>query len=90
MLTITTICANNDWTLDVAFGDGTKRRFDLKPLLNSEAFAELRNLSLFKRVRNGGYFVEWENEADLSADTLYLQGTSIPQAVRELSNAQRS
>ena len=82
MLTITDICANDDWTLDVAFGDGTKRQFDLKPLLDCEAFAELRNLGMFKRVRNGGFFVEWENEADLSADTLYLQGTSIPKPMR--------
>ncbi|MBI5141704.1 MAG: DUF2442 domain-containing protein [Nitrospirae bacterium] len=75
--TITTICANDDWTLDVAFNDGAKRRFDAKPLLSLEAFKPLRNLKAFKAIRNGGYFVEWESEADLSADTLYLESTAM-------------
>lgn len=77
MRTITTISANDDWTLDVAFDDGAWRRFDVKPLLSCEAFEPLRNIKAFKALSNGGYFVEWENEADLSADTLYLEGTSI-------------
>ena len=77
MRTIITIHANDDWTLDVAFNDGAERRFDVKPLLTCEAFKSLHNLKAFKAIRNGGYFVEWESEADLSADTLYLEGISI-------------
>jgi len=77
MRTITTIRTNDDWTLDVAFADGAERRYDVKPLLDCEAFASLHNIGLFKAVRNGGYFVEWDNEADLSADTLYLEGSAI-------------
>ena len=77
MRTITTISANDDWTLDVSFNDGAQCRFDVKPLLACEAFKPLRNLNAFKAISNGSYFVEWENEADLSADTLYLEGTSI-------------
>jgi hypothetical protein len=74
---IAAIRANEDWTLDVSFNDGAERRYDVKPLLDCEAFAALRNVALFKAIRNGGYFVEWDNEADLSADTLYLEGTVI-------------
>ena len=77
MKKIAAICANNDWTLDVSFDDGAKRRFDVKPLLEFEAFASLNQLSAFKSARNGGYFVEWASEADLSADTLYLDGIPI-------------
>jgi hypothetical protein len=77
MRIISAISANNDWSLDVSFNDGARRRFDVKPLLDTEAFIELKNIGLFKRVHNGGYFVEWDNEADLSADTLYLEGKSI-------------
>ena len=76
MIIITSIRANDDWTLDVAFTDGAERRFDARPLLDCEAFMDLRNIGMFKRIRNCGYFVEWDNEADLSAETLYLQGTS--------------
>ena len=82
MQTITSITANDDWTLDVVFSDGAERRFDVKPLLNMEAFTSLRNIDMFKAIRNGGYFVEWENEVDLSADTLYLEGQNIKHYVR--------
>jgi hypothetical protein len=74
MRNIITVSANNDWTIDVAFDDGVERRFDVKPLLDCEAFEPLRNLNAFKSIRNCGYFVEWVNEVDLSADTLYLDG----------------
>ena len=77
MRTITAIRANDDWTLDVAFNDGAVRRYDVKPLLTCEAFKPLHNIMAFRAIKNGGYFVEWESEADLSADTLYLEGTSI-------------
>lgn len=77
MRTITCIRTNDDWTVDVSFADGAERRFDVKPLLDCEAFKELRDISLFRTIRNGGYFVKWDNEADLSADTLYLEGSSL-------------
>lgn len=76
MLTITQIVANKDWTLDVTFADGSRRIYDVKPLLESEAFEELNDIGLFLQIRNGGYFVEWPTGADLSADTLCLEGTA--------------
>lgn len=77
MRKIATVSANDDWTLDIGFEDGAQRRFDLKPLLSCEAFAALSDVAVFKSIRNGGYFVEWSNEADLSADTLYLEGEPV-------------
>jgi hypothetical protein len=77
MKTINSVHANDDWTLDVAFDDGVERRFDVKPLLKCEAFEPLRNIDTFKSIRNCGYFVEWLNEVDLSADALYLDGVPL-------------
>jgi hypothetical protein len=77
MKTISTLQANDDWTLDVAFTDGSKRKYDVKNLLECEAFTGLRDIALFKSVRNAGYFIEWANDTDLSADTLYLEGSTI-------------
>lgn len=74
MRTITEISAQDDWTLNILFDNGATRHFDVKPLLGCEAFTELRRIEIFKSVSNHGYFIEWPNEADLSADTLYLQG----------------
>ena len=74
MRTILNIEARDDWSLEILFADAERRIFDLKPLLECEAFAELKDLSMFLAVRNAGYFVEWPNGADLSADTLCLEG----------------
>ncbi len=64
------ITPNNDYTLQIVFADGVSGTFDVKPYLADEAFAELANLEEFIKIHNGGYFVEWECGADLSADTL--------------------
>lgn len=77
MRKIISIRANDNWTLDIGFDDGEERQYDVKPLLQCQAFAELADIKLFKKIHNGGYFIEWENEADLSADTLYIEGTPI-------------
>jgi hypothetical protein len=77
MRNIHTILVNDDWTLDLSFDDGAERRFDVKPFLDYEAFEPLRDINVFKSIRNCGYFVEWIHEVDLSADTLYLDGVSI-------------
>ena len=77
MLTIANLTARPDWTLEVAFTDGSRRTFDMKPLLSFEAFEELQDPALFRQVRNQGYFVEWPNGADLSADTLKLAGSEV-------------
>ncbi|GAM08439.1 hypothetical protein OR1_00711 [Geobacter sp. OR-1] len=77
MRKINAVRANDDWTLEIAFDDGAERRHDVKPLLGCEAFAGLKNIEIFRSIHNGGYFVEWDNEADLSADTLYIEGKVI-------------
>jgi hypothetical protein len=59
-----------NWTLYVVAEDGRVGSFDVGPYLEYEAFNELRDHNEFMKVSNGGYFVEWESGADLSADTI--------------------
>lgn len=59
-----------DWTLSVVADDGRQGRFDIRPYLQFEAFGALDDKETFARVMNGGYFVEWDCGADLSADTI--------------------
>ncbi len=59
-----------DWTFLVTASDGRIGQFDLRPYLQYEAFEELNDIAEFMKIRNGGYFVEWECGADLSADTI--------------------
>jgi hypothetical protein len=67
---ITDIAPQPDWVLAVCADDGRIGNFDVKPYLRFEAFAELKNIEEFRKISNGGYFVEWACGADLSADTI--------------------
>jgi hypothetical protein len=59
-----------NWILSVVADDGRTGQFDVSPYLKFEAFEDLRDPSEFMKVTNGGYFVEWDCGADLSADTI--------------------
>jgi Protein of unknown function (DUF2442) len=61
---------NQDYTLQVVSEDGSTGIFDVSPYLELEAFADLKNQEAFQKVMNGGYFIEWDCGADLSADTI--------------------
>jgi hypothetical protein len=60
----------SNWILSIVADDGRVGSFDVSPYLECEAFEALRNPSEFVKVSNGGYFVEWDCGADLSADTI--------------------
>jgi hypothetical protein len=59
-----------DLTLTIVADDGREGIFSIEPYLEYEAFVDLKNADEFMKVFNGGYFVEWECGADLSADTI--------------------
>ncbi|MBM3335675.1 DUF2442 domain-containing protein, partial [Candidatus Sumerlaeota bacterium] len=59
-----------NWVLSVVSDDGRVGYFDVSPYLSDEAFEPLRDHAEFMKVSNGGYFVEWDCGADLSADTI--------------------
>jgi hypothetical protein len=59
-----------NWILSIIAEDSRVGDFDVAPYLEFEAFAELKNAEEFKKILNGGYFIEWACGADLSADTI--------------------
>lgn len=59
-----------NWVLSIVAEDGRVGTFDVSPYLEDEAFANLRDPDEFMKVSNGGYFIEWDCGADLSADTI--------------------
>ncbi|MDF0673161.1 MAG: DUF2442 domain-containing protein [Nitrospira sp.] len=67
---ITELQAKPNWVLSIVADDGHVGRFDVIPYLRYEAFEALRDQNEFVKVANGGYFVEWDGGADLSADTI--------------------
>lgn len=69
-MNISEIIAKDNYTLYIKAEDGKTGLFDVKPYLESEAFAPLKDKAEFERIRNGKYFIEWDCGADLSADTI--------------------
>ena len=61
---------NSDKTLQITLENGNTGIFDVNPYLELEAFIDLKKQEAFQKVINGGYFVEWDCGADLSADTI--------------------
>ncbi len=59
-----------NYILQIVTEDGNAGIFDVSPYLELEAFAALKNQDAFQRITNGGYFIEWDCGADLSADTI--------------------
>jgi len=64
------LCPQPNWILSIVAEDGRVGSFDVSPYLEYEAFRPLRDPNEFMKASNGGYFVEWECGADLSADTI--------------------
>ena len=67
---IAEISPQPNWVLTVVADDGRIGKFDVSPYLKYEAFEALKDHTEFLKVFNGGYFVEWDCGADLSADTI--------------------
>ncbi len=67
---ITEVKPNKNYTLQIVSEDGDMGIFDVRPYLEFEAFSDLKDQKAFQRIMNGGYFVEWDCGADLSADTI--------------------
>ena len=67
---ITKILPKSNWVLTIIADDGRIGDFDVSPYLEYEAFDSLKDQTEFLKVLNGGYFVEWDCGADLSADTI--------------------
>ncbi len=67
------IVPKDDYLLYIITDEGKAGLFDVKPYLDSEVFAPLKDRAEFERVYNGQYFVEWGCGADLSADTIQMR-----------------
>jgi len=74
---VVAVRANDDFSLDLKFDDGSKRRFDVKPYLEYGIFKELKDKNYFKRVKVAFGTVQWPNEQDISPETLYIESRVI-------------
>jgi hypothetical protein len=70
--------------LSIVAEDGRVGQFDVRPYLADKAFEDLRCASEFEKVFNGGYFVEWDCGADLSADTIEARWQVVDNSAAQL------
>lgn len=71
---VTHVEAQDNFTLNVTFRTGERRRFDVTPYLDRGVFRQLKSRSRFRAARVVAGSVEWPGEIDLSYDTLYVEG----------------
>jgi hypothetical protein len=69
-MNIAQITPKDNYILHIITEDGKAGIFDVKPYLDSEAFAPLKDKSEFERIYNCKYFIAWDCGADLSVDTI--------------------
>lgn len=77
---VVAIRANDDFSLDLKFNDGSVRRFDVKPYLEYDVFKELKDKAYFKQVKIAFGTAQWPHEQDISPETLYLESAGIEAA----------
>lgn len=80
------VTANEDFSLDLKFNDGSVKRFDAKPYLDYQLFRELKDLNYFKQVRLAFGTVQWPHEQDISPETLYLESVAVPVSTTDHRN----
>ena len=74
---VTAVKANDDFSLDLRFSDGSVKRFDTSLYLDYEVFRELKDLNYFRKVDLAFGTVRWPHEQDISPETLYLEGRPV-------------
>jgi hypothetical protein len=77
MKKIIEVHAKENYELIVDFETGEKKSCNILQFLDKGDFQELKDMEIFKQVKNLIYSVEWPNEVDLSSDTLDAIGMRI-------------
>ena len=83
MKKVVAVRANEDFTLDLQFNDGSLRRCDAKPYLDYGVFSELKDVRYFQQVRIAFGTAQWPHEQDISPDTLYLESVPLNETNRD-------
>ncbi len=74
LLSVTDVEYIKDYTMDLEFSNGEKRRIDFLPLLKGKMYEPLKDLDNFVQFGLTDWTLEWYNGADFAPDYLYLHG----------------
>jgi hypothetical protein len=76
-LSVIDVKPEEDYLLHLTFENGEKRLFDLKPLLDTGVFKELKDIAIFTKVHISFDTIEWDNEIDLDPEFLYQESRPL-------------
>lgn len=65
------VTPHEDHTLDLLFQDGTRRKYDVRPLLKEKLWEPLSNVGLFMQAHVVGPTVSWTESIDIAPEVLY-------------------
>jgi len=66
-----------NFTIEVEFDNGERKRINCHKYLKGKIFEELKDEEKFKEFFIDGYTVCWPNGADIAPETLYLEGENF-------------
>lgn len=66
-----------NYTLRLWFNNGEEGVLDMRPYLDKGIFRALKCKKMFNSVRPVFGTIQWENEADLCPDTVYLDSVKV-------------
>jgi hypothetical protein len=74
---ITSVTPLEDFRLKLTFTNNEVKEFDMKPYLSYPVYNPLNDVSFFKQAKVMQGTVVWNDEIDMSPDTLYIDGKSV-------------
>lgn len=66
-----------NFQMELAFANGEKRRFDMRPLLTVKPWDQIASEQLFKQAKVAYGTVVWPNEIDIAPETLYIDSVGL-------------
>ena len=76
---VKTVTALDNYQLLLRFTNNEEKVFDMAPYIIKGVFTALQNEALFKKAHINWGTVVWNEDVDMSPDTLYLESNSIAQ-----------
>jgi len=83
---VTNVLPDNNYTLHIWFTNGEEGILDVKPYLDRGIFQALKDEEMFRTVQPFLGSIQWENDADLCPDTVYLDSVKIQKTYTPTNN----
>lgn len=77
LVDIIKVTPQEDFVLLLEFENGEKGEFDCKTLFDKKPFQILQDENFFKKAKNAFGTVIWNDEIDISPETLYIESRKL-------------